>query len=231
MPTARAFRCSLAASARAGRAAGIPSVTLERPFSAILSASQLAATCVGGVRGHVPEDVGVPRHQLVVDAPGHVGQGEPPRLGGQGGVEVHLEQQVAELLFEMGHRARLLGPARPPARRGRPDPRGHRRRDAPARRWPPAPRRTPRAGGGPASRGSGARSHGHRAAGCGPARRAGPAPPPPARPAAGSTARSGGRARRTGRARPTPPPTPLVGQPEVVEDGHRIRRGGRPPTA
>ena len=46
-------------------------------------------------------------HELVVHAPGHVGQGELPLLGGQGGVEAHLEQQVAELLLQVGE---AMGP-------------------------------------------------------------------------------------------------------------------------
>ena len=39
--------------------------------------------------------------ELVVDAPRHVGEGELALLGGQGGVEHHLEQQVAQLLLEV----------------------------------------------------------------------------------------------------------------------------------
>ena len=41
-------------------------------------------------------------HQLVVDAPGHPGQVEPVLLTGQPGVEDDLEEQVAQLLFEVG---------------------------------------------------------------------------------------------------------------------------------
>ena len=47
---------------------------------------------------------------------------------------------------------------------------------------------------------------------------------PPAPPAAGSRATSGGRARRPGRGRPTPPGDRLVGQPEALEHGHRLGR-------
>ena len=41
-------------------------------------------------------------HELVVDAPRHVGQREFALLGAERGVEDDLEQQVAELLLEMG---------------------------------------------------------------------------------------------------------------------------------
>ena len=44
--------------------------------------------------------------QLVVDAPGHIGQREPALLGGQRGVEVDLEQQVAQLLLQVSNRRR-----------------------------------------------------------------------------------------------------------------------------
>ncbi len=54
-------------------------------------------------------------HQLVVHAAGHLGQVEPPLLGRQAGVEEDLEQQVAQLLFEVVDRLDLdavagLGP-------------------------------------------------------------------------------------------------------------------------
>ncbi|MBJ31455.1 MAG: hypothetical protein CL466_08585 [Acidimicrobiaceae bacterium] len=38
--------------------------------------------------------------KLVVDAPGHIGQVEAAVVGGDPGVEDHLEEQVAELLLE-----------------------------------------------------------------------------------------------------------------------------------
>ena len=58
----------------------------------------------GGDSGSVTEDVGVPPHQLVVDATGHIGQVEATLFGSEDGVEVDLEEQIAELLLEMGHR-------------------------------------------------------------------------------------------------------------------------------
>ena len=91
----------------------MPSVTLVRPFSAFFSTSQLAATSSGVSAVTSPKTWGWRAHQLVVHAPGHVGQGEPALLGGQGGVEVHLEEQVAELLLEVGH-GPLLGDVRRP---------------------------------------------------------------------------------------------------------------------
>ena len=47
------------------------------------------------------EHVGVAGVELVVDAPGDVGQRELALLGGQHGVEHHLEQEVAELLLQL----------------------------------------------------------------------------------------------------------------------------------
>ena len=44
-PTARALRASLVVSISAGRPAGMPSVTLLRPFSLFLIASQFVTTC------------------------------------------------------------------------------------------------------------------------------------------------------------------------------------------
>ena len=40
-------------------------------------------------------------HELVVDAAGHVGQGELPLLGTEHRVEDHLEEEIAELLLEV----------------------------------------------------------------------------------------------------------------------------------
>ena len=84
----------------------------------------MASDLVGVGRLGVAEDVGVAGHQLVVDPPGHVGQGEASFLGRQAGVEVHLEQQVAQLLFEVGDRLGLgLGAgATSPGQGGRPPP-------------------------------------------------------------------------------------------------------------
>ena len=46
IPTESAFRCNLVDSRRAGRSAGMPSVTLARPFSSLLISSQLATHLV-----------------------------------------------------------------------------------------------------------------------------------------------------------------------------------------
>ena len=93
----------------------------------------------------VAEHVRVAADQLVVDAPGHVGQGEAALLGGERGVEHDLEQQVAQLLLEV-----------------RRTPRRRRRRGG---RWPRAPRRPPRAGGGAGCGGSARGPTGTRPAG------------------------------------------------------------------
>ena len=108
----------------------MPSVTLCRPFSLRLISSQFATTCFRPGGFDVAEDMGMAVHQLVVDAPGHSGQVEAVLLGGQPGVEDDLEEQVAQLLFEVGGAAPACGPAVIEARPGR---RG--------------PRRTPRPGG------------------------------------------------------------------------------------
>ena len=74
------------------------------------------------------EHVRVAVVELVVDAPGHVGQRELALLGRQHRVEHHLEQQVAELLLEvLEPGAGLL---------------------VDVRRAPRAPRRSPRGGAG-----------------------------------------------------------------------------------
>ena len=54
-----------------------------------------------GRRVDIAEHVRVAVDQLVVDPAGHVGQREPALLGRQRRVEVDLEQQVAQLLFQM----------------------------------------------------------------------------------------------------------------------------------
>ncbi len=56
--------------------------------------------------------MGMAGDQLVVHPPSHVGQGERPLLGGQLGVEGDLEQQVAQLLLEVGQAHRRPRPAR-----------------------------------------------------------------------------------------------------------------------
>ena len=79
----------------------MPSNTDERPFSAFLRSSQLAATCSASSASVLAEHVGVAAVELVVHAAGDVGEGELARLGGEGGVEHDLEQQVAQLLLEV----------------------------------------------------------------------------------------------------------------------------------
>ena len=74
---------------------------LERPFSAFLICSQLTSTCSALVGLDVPEHVRMAVHELVVDHARDVGEREPTLLGGEGGVEEHLEEQVAELLLEV----------------------------------------------------------------------------------------------------------------------------------
>ena len=187
----RAAPCAAAwrrAPAPAGRP-GCPRSRCVRPFSLFLIASQFGRHVARRVRPPTsPKTCGWRRTSLSCTAAGHVGQGEPPLLGGQAGVEVRPGRA--------GRRAPPRG-GPPPLPRSRdcrvaprwrdPDAtgRGH------ARRWPRAPRRTPRAGGGPARRGSARRSQGQRCAqGVAPARRAATSSRGrPARPAAGSTER------------------------------------------
>jgi len=84
-----------------GSARGMPSVTLSR-CSLLLDDLPVGDDGLGRVGHHVAEHVGVAADQLVVHAPGHVGQGEAALLAGQRGMEDHLEEHVAELLFEVG---------------------------------------------------------------------------------------------------------------------------------
>ena len=115
----------------------MPSVTLFRPFSLFLMASQFDDHLVRAVGVDVAEHVRVAVHQLVVHPARDVGQVELALLVGQAGVEDDLEQQVAQLLLQV----RVAAPsgvarrvAAPTARRG--------------------PRSTPRRGGASARRGS-----------------------------------------------------------------------------
>ena len=55
---------------------------------------------VGGVDAHAAEDVRMPVHQLVVHAPGDIGDCEGAGLCGQDRVDHDLEQEVAELVLE-----------------------------------------------------------------------------------------------------------------------------------
>ena len=79
----------------------MPSVTLLRPFSLFLIASQFDTTWSAAVDLDVAEDVRVSVDQLVVHATCHVGQVELARLVGQPGVEDDLEEQVAQLLLQV----------------------------------------------------------------------------------------------------------------------------------
>ena len=87
----------------------MPSVTLERFFSDFLMRFPGGGRVLGHGPGLIAEHVGMAGHQLVVHAAGDVGQREPAGLGAQEGVEVDLEEQVAELLLEMRHRLFLDG--------------------------------------------------------------------------------------------------------------------------
>ena len=149
-PTERALRASLVVSMRAGRADGMPSVTLARPFSDFLIVSQLVTTSSAPVRFDVTEHVGMAVHQLVVHGARHVRQVEPAFLVGQPGVEDDLEEQVAQLLLRGGRRP----PRRPPAAR---------RRASPGRR---APRSTPRPGAASATHASAPGPRGSALAAC-----------------------------------------------------------------
>ena len=124
-------------------ASGTPSKTLSRPFSAFLICSQLATTASASWASTSPNTCGCRRDELVVHRRGDVGGGELPGLGGELGVEQHLEEQVAQLLLE------VLVALAARARRGG--------------RWPRGPRSSPRAGGGAASWWVCSWSHGHSA--------------------------------------------------------------------
>ena len=90
----------LFARASADSCSGMPSRTEVRPFSTALRCSQVTLRSSG--TWSVAEHVRVPGDQLVGDAAGDVLEGEPVRgLGGDLGVEDHLEQQIAELLPKM----------------------------------------------------------------------------------------------------------------------------------
>ena len=106
----------------------MPSTIDVVPFSSFLICSQLRIDVGGLVGDDVAEHVRVPAHELVVDPAGDVGHGELVGLLREHRVEHHLVEEVAQLVFERG------------VRRGRDR--------AGARRAPPPPRRTPRAGSG-----------------------------------------------------------------------------------
>ena len=91
----------------------MPSVTLLRPFSLFLIASQLVTTCSAVVGVDVAEHVRVAVHELVVHAARHVGQVEPALLVGQPGVEDDLEEQIAQLLLAGARMRPRVRPRRP----------------------------------------------------------------------------------------------------------------------
>ena len=130
-PTARALRASLVASIRAGSAAGMPSVTLLRPFSLFLMASQLVTTWSALSASTSPNTCGWRCTSLSCTPLATPARSKLPGLVGQAGVEDDLEEQVAQLLLEVRVRGGVaVGPGRrraPPARRA---PRSSPRRDA-----------------------------------------------------------------------------------------------------
>ena len=103
-PTARALRASLVASISAGSPAGMPSVTLLRPFSLFLIASQLVTTCSASSASTSPNTWGWRWTSLSCTRARHVGQVEPTLLVRQAGMEDDLEEQIAQLLFEVRER-------------------------------------------------------------------------------------------------------------------------------
>ena len=79
----------------------MPSISDARPFSAASAAPSSPRTASVAVDLDGREHVGVAVHELVVDAPGDVGQREAALLGAQDRVEHDLEEEVAQLLLEV----------------------------------------------------------------------------------------------------------------------------------
>ena len=102
-PTLAARPSTLSASASAGSASGTPSSTEARPFSADFRVSQFASTSSASATSTPANTCGCRCTSLSDDAAGHVVDREPVGLGlgGDAGVEVDLQQQVAELLAQM----------------------------------------------------------------------------------------------------------------------------------
>ncbi len=67
------------------------------PLGLPLDGIPVAAHVFGRLGRGLAEDVGMPAHQLVVDAVRHVAQIVEALLLGHGGDEVHLEEEVAQL--------------------------------------------------------------------------------------------------------------------------------------
>ena len=74
---------------------------LSRPFSSFLRCSQSLITASAESARGIAEHVRMAHDELVVDRPGDIGERERAVLAGERGVEADLEQQIAELLFEM----------------------------------------------------------------------------------------------------------------------------------
>ena len=108
------MRASFAVNIRAGRPSGMPSVTLCRPFSLPLDLLPVRHHLLRPAHLDVAEHVRVAVDQLVVDTPGHPGQVELVLLPGQAGMEDDLEEQVPQLLLEVGV-GRRRSPASSPA--------------------------------------------------------------------------------------------------------------------
>ena len=83
----------------------MPSTSDVVPFSSFLICSQLVTTASGVVGLDVAEHVRVAAHELGVHAARDVGDRERARLGREHRVDHHLEEQVAELVFERVVRA------------------------------------------------------------------------------------------------------------------------------
>ena len=97
----RALRASLVVSISAGRPAGMPSVTLLRPFSLFLIASQLVTTSAAVSASTSPNTWGCRCTSLSCTPQRHVGQVELTGLARQAGMEDDLEEQVPQLLLQM----------------------------------------------------------------------------------------------------------------------------------
>jgi hypothetical protein len=110
-----------------GRSAGMPSVTLVRPFSSFLISSQLATTCWAVLGFDVAEDVRVPVDELVVHAAGHIGQGELPASSARRAWKTIWNSRSPSSSSQMALQRRRVCRRDPPRpRRGRPARRGPR---------------------------------------------------------------------------------------------------------
>ena len=82
----------------------MPSVTLDRPFSFFFRTSQLAATASAVAATVSPKTCGCRATNFSCTPRATSAKREPALLAGQHGVEVDLEEQIPEFLFQMGHR-------------------------------------------------------------------------------------------------------------------------------